>query len=105
MISAWIDERNLAPFLKALGWFVGYDFGTDDWNAIRSGMEQTDHEAGRWYDYTFFNDRNGVLAHCSIALDPGTCVVHMKVRVSAGVVPKVHGLVEVCQHFYLQEVT
>ena len=33
------------------GWVVGYEFDSDDWEAIRFGLEGTDEEAERWFDY------------------------------------------------------
>lgn len=38
MISQWIWAPNLRPFLVSLGWFVDYDFDSDDWIAIEHGV-------------------------------------------------------------------
>jgi hypothetical protein len=84
MVSGWILEVNLRPFLTALGWFVGYDFDEDDWTAIHWGIKDTDVEADRWYDYEFAGDE---LAAIWLPCDPGSSIVHVRLGVAEGVAP------------------
>jgi hypothetical protein len=34
MVSGWILQDNLEPFLTTLGWIVCYSFDDDDWQQI-----------------------------------------------------------------------
>jgi hypothetical protein len=44
-------ENNVLPFLTVLGWIADYAFDHNDWMAISSGIQETDQEANRWYEY------------------------------------------------------
>jgi hypothetical protein len=99
MLVNWVFEENLRPFLLTLGWFVGHDLGEDDWTAIRHGIEATDQEADRWFDYEFAGHQGAALG---LALDPGTSVVHVRVEVPASVVPKVETAIAIFQVFRIR---
>ena len=99
MLSNWVYADNLRPFLLTLGWFVGYAFDDDGWSAIRFGVEGTDEEADRWFDYKFEGKSS---ARFRLAVDPGTSVVHARVEVPAVAEPKVEAALSIFQHFRVQ---
>jgi hypothetical protein len=75
-VRNWIFEENLEPFLIALGWITGSDFGPEDWSAVAIGVQDTDEEADRWYDYPLAD-----ATRVAITRDPGSGVVHLRVDV------------------------
>ena len=99
MLANWVFAENLRPFLISLGWFVGYEFDPDDWTAIRYGIEATDQEADRWFEYEFAGLQRAVFR---LACDPGTSVVHVRVEVPAALVPKVEAAIAIFQAFRIQ---
>ena len=99
MLANWVFEENLRPFLLSLSWFVDYDFAPDDWTVIRYGVEASDQEADRWYEYEFAGQYHAVLW---LARDPGSSVVHVRVEVPAAVVPKVEAAFEIFEAFRIK---
>jgi len=99
MMANWVFEENLRPFLLALSWFVDYDFDPDEWAAIRYGVEASDQEADRWYEYEFAGQQHAALW---LARDPGSSVVHVRVEVPAAVVPKVEAAFEIFEAFRIK---
>ncbi len=99
MVSGWIFEDNLQAFVLAIAQFAGYTFGDRDWQAVIYGIEGSDEEAGRWFDY----DLPGL--HCIrfwLASDPGTTVIHARVEAPAAVEPKVEAALLIFQCFHLK---
>lgn len=96
MLTDWVFAENLRPFLLSLGGFVGYDLGADDWTAIRHGIEPTDEEAERWFEYEFAGKQQAALW---LARDPGSSVVHVRVEVLEALVPKVEAAISIFQSF------
>jgi hypothetical protein len=96
----WVLEDNLRPFLTAVGWIVGYPFDPDDWTAISFGVRETDQEAGRWYAYEFAGRHRAML---SLARDPGSCVVHVRVGVPSELESQVNLAAEIFTRFRLRE--
>lgn len=96
MIRDWLLMDNLQPFLTVLGWLVDYDFGPDDWTAIHFGVRETDAEGERWYDYEFAGRRRAVF---SLAIDPGTSVVHARIEVPPELEPQVQLAISIFAHF------
>ena len=44
MVSDWIWEENLRPFLEVTSWLAGYEFDDPDWDAVTVGLAQADRE-------------------------------------------------------------
>jgi hypothetical protein len=99
MLADWVFAENLRPFLLSLGWFVGRDLDEGDWTAIRYGIEATDQEADRWFDYEFVGQQRAALW---LARDPGSSVVHVRTEVPAAVVPKVEAAITLFQAFRIK---
>lgn len=53
MTSGWIIGDNLRPFVEVLAWQSDSRITEGQWEAVRAGLEPTDHAAGRWAEYTF----------------------------------------------------
>ncbi len=98
-MTDWVFAENLRPFLQSIGWFVGYDLDPDDWTAICHGIESTDQEADRWFDYELAGQQRAALW---LALDPGTSVVHVRVEVPAELGPKVAAAIAIFQVFRIK---
>jgi len=65
----WIFDENLRPWLEIVATIVGYNFDGLDWDAIQAGIDATDAERDRWFEYPF-GDARVVLAR-----DIGSSVV------------------------------
>jgi hypothetical protein len=61
----WIWTGNLRPLAAELARLTGYQFSDSDWIAIEYGVQQTDSEAGQWFEYPV-----GRLV-VTLALEPG----------------------------------
>ncbi len=99
MIAAWVFLDNLRPFLTALGWIVGYEHGPDELTAIEYGLRDTEMEADRWYAVEFAGHRCITL---SLALDPGSSVVNLRVEVPAELEPQVQLAIDIFAYFHLR---
>jgi len=53
MVSDWVYESNLRPFLEAVSWLVGYGFDDLDWEAVTFGLQRADDRGSdeEWFDY------------------------------------------------------
>ena len=53
MVSDWVYESNLRPFLEAVSWLVGYGFDDLDWEAVTAGLQRADDRGSdeEWFDY------------------------------------------------------
>jgi hypothetical protein len=49
-----------------------YGFDDDDWLAVRTGVDKSDGDAGKWFEYPLAGSRTVTL---ELAHDPGTAVV------------------------------
>ncbi len=96
MLADWVFADNLRAFLMALSWFLGHPFDDDNWTASHHGVEGTDEEAGRWFDYEFTGEHT---ARLRLAADRGTSVIHVRVEVPATAEPKVEAAISIFQHF------
>jgi hypothetical protein len=72
---SWIWEENVQPLLEFASECVGYKFDSLDWDAVRTGLEQTDYEAGSWFDYDLVGTNQGRI---SLAQDVGSSVVFVR---------------------------
>jgi hypothetical protein len=99
-VGVWVFEDNLRPFLKALGWVVGYSLDPGDWEAIAAGVRETDAEAERWYDYEFAGKSRTAF---SLARDPESCVVQVRVTVPVELEPQVRLAADIFARFRVRE--
>jgi hypothetical protein len=89
---------NLNPFLTALGWVVDYRFDEHDYEAIFSGLRDTDAEIGRWYDYEFHGKQ---IVPLSVAFDEaGGSIIRLRVALPAELEPQVQLLADFCWRFH-----
>ena len=53
MVTDWVYESNLRPFLEAVSWLVGYAFDDLDWEAVTFGLQQANvgDNDEEWFDY------------------------------------------------------
>jgi len=94
----WLTTSS--PWPTSLGWFVGYDFDPDDWQAIETGLRETDGDAGRWYNFEF---AGRLVARLWLAKDHGTAVVQIKIDVDDQVQPRVEASIAILQHFRFRD--
>jgi hypothetical protein len=102
MVTDWIFDENLRPFLTALGWIVGYQFDNDDWEAISLGVRDSDGETGRWYEYEFHGQHSSKLV---LARDPGTSVLQVRASVPAELEPQIRLAVFIFQRYHARDLT
>ena len=76
--EGWVLLENLRAFLFFLADSAGYGFLPEELDAIRIGVEESDAEAGKWYDFEFDGSRTRITFY--LARDPGTSVMHFRVR-------------------------
>jgi hypothetical protein len=98
MITGWIFDGNLRPFLTVIGWIVGYSFDADDWVALSHGVRESDAEANSWYEYEFVGRYS---AHLRLGRDPGSSVVQVRAGVPADVDPQIRLALAIFAHFHV----
>ena len=80
MHKDWVTEDDLISFLGILADFCGYEFSELDSDAILYGIEETDYEKNKWYEYIFEGkDR----AEFRLSQDVGTAVIFFEIRVKS----------------------
>ncbi|MBI5725242.1 MAG: hypothetical protein HZA50_14885 [Planctomycetes bacterium] len=92
MIKNWISDDNLKAFVEILSSWIGYNFGQMDWDAIRFGVENTNQEADKWFDYTLEGRQTVKLW---FAIDPGTYVVHVRIDCPPELSPKLEAAIDI----------
>lgn len=50
-VSGWVWEENVDRLMRHLAHAVSYDFDDLDRGAIETGLEDTDADQDRWFDY------------------------------------------------------
>jgi hypothetical protein len=99
MIANWIWQDNLEPFLTTLSWIASYAIDDDDWQAIKTGLLETDGDLLRWCSYEFA----GSTVCFKLAMDPGTEVLQVEVGGPADLSGQVQLALAVFQHFHLRK--
>jgi len=99
VVANWIFQDNLESFLTTLSWVVGYSIDDDDWQAIRTGLPETDGDLLRWFRYEFAG--NQVIGF-KLAVDRGTEVLQVIVDAPLELEPQVELAVAIFQHFHLR---
>jgi hypothetical protein len=101
MVADWIYDANLPVFLQTLGWIAGYQFEPEELAVIATAVAQeTDGDAGRWYKYHLPGQNCGCDAE--FALDPGSCVIQVRLRLPELQAAQAQVAVLVCQCFHLR---
>src|SRR5262245_42665133 len=100
MIKDWICEENLNPFLEIIAGHAGYGFGPDDWTAIRFGIQDTDEERGRWYEYEFPASQPMRLR---LARDPGSSVLFVCTESDAETERTIQEVFRIAQRYRLSK--
>ena len=95
----WIHETNLRPFLTAVGWAVGAEFGPGDWAAVEKGLPNTDEGADHWFDYTYAVPR---ASRVRMARVIGEETVRIQMAVSDELLPQVRLAAAICQQYQLR---
>jgi hypothetical protein len=92
----YIEPENLKPFLTVLGWVVGHAFDSDDWTAIKHGVQKTNADTGHWFDYQFGNRQ------FSLAQEPDSTHVYVRIELAPELEVKLRMAIDICQFFDLQ---
>ena len=100
MLTAWIFEENLRPFLTALAWAFTVKFDADDWLAISHGVKETDADHERWFEYEFSGKGGTVMF--GVARDVGSCVLSVRVHHQENA-DKLRAIIMMCQEFSVRE--
>ena len=100
MVADWIWQDNLEPFLTTLSWVVDYTIDDDDWQAIKTGLLETDGDLLRWCSYEFAGTS---VMKFRIAVDRGTEVLQVEVDGLAELEARVEIAVAVFQNFHLRK--
>lgn len=95
-MTSWIWKENLEPLLTVRTWLAKYAPAADEFTVIRGGVELTDAEQDSWYDFEF-SGANRVAF--SLAQDPGTRVVHVRVDCLESSKPALQIAVEIFSRF------
>lgn len=74
-LEAWIREENLRPMFEFAPQLVGYQFDDLDWDAVASGVRETNYEEQRWFEYALSGRQSLTLG---AALDSGTRVAWIR---------------------------
>jgi len=99
VIADWLYDDNLAPFLTVLCWLTDYDVAPDELAIIKDGVRETDAEKNHWYDYEFVGKQ---LVKFSLAADPGTSVVHVRIQSPIDLRPKIETAIAIFARFRMQ---
>jgi hypothetical protein len=79
MVGSWILKQNLESFLEMLTYIAGYPFNDWDFDAIAHGINGTDGEHDRWFQYEFRGTKRSVSFF--VADDPGSSVYLFRITV------------------------
>ncbi len=88
MVADWLFKDNLQAFLTVLSWLASYDIAPDELAVIEDGVRGTDADKNQWYDFEFAGKKR---VKFSLAIDPGTSVVHVRLDAPADLVPRCRG--------------
>lgn len=103
IVSDWIFEENLKPFVEMVAFTVGAEFDDNiDWVAISYGIPGTDDDAGQWFEYSFMGTTRLDLA---LARSPGATVISVRLdseQEQPELRAKLEMLIMVCQDYTLR---
>jgi Fe-S-cluster containining protein len=95
----WVHIENLRPFLTAVGWAVGAEFGPGDWAAVERAIGETDETADRWHDVLFATPQPASL-RLARSVEAGR--VRIRAAVPDDVVAQVRLAAAICQQYRLR---
>ncbi len=101
-IANWIYEENLKPLLETLSSLVGYSFDESDWVAVSTGIINTNDEEDKWYKYQLIGKQAVEIA---IAIEPGSCVIHVQLQGELDVEEKAEVAVAIFQQYKVVQKT
>src|SRR5690242_7122843 len=78
-VGRWIFKRNLESFLEILAYVAGCPFEDWDYCAVVAGVEDTNDETNKWFDYQLTGSKR--LVSFQVADDPGSSVLHFRIDV------------------------
>jgi Fe-S-cluster containining protein len=90
----WVRAENLRPFLTAVGWAVGAEFGPGDWVAVEAGILDTDEAADRWFAHAYVSPRPATLR-----LARSGDAVRVRAEVAEEIMPQVRLAAGMCQRY------
>ncbi len=100
MVAGWIWQDNLEPFLTAISWVVSYSIDDEDWQAIKTGLLETDGDLLRWCSYEFVGIHHLIFR---LAVDHGTEVMQVQLDALAELESQLQLAISVFQHFHLRK--
>jgi hypothetical protein len=98
MITDWVCEQNLKPFVEILSMYAGYDFDDGDWTAVEFGITDTDVERDAWFECELSGENTIQVA---LALDPGSSVLFFRAESNKETESKIDAIVPVLQSYDL----
>lgn len=99
MIARWIYEENILPWLETIANFVGYKFDEWDWNAVNFGIQNTNVEEEKWYEYQLIGNQ---IADVKIAIDVGASVMFVQLQSEKSVEEKAQVATEIFQNYLVK---
>jgi hypothetical protein len=100
VVEDWIFVDNLEPFCRIVSGYCGYAFDDSDWDAISFGIQGTDVEVRAWFDYPLVGSTTTQL---SIARDPETSVIFVKITSDPGIEAQARTLVDIVNEYRLTQ--
>lgn len=91
----WVLDANLRPFLTAIGWAIGAEFGPGDWLAVQNGIRESDESNDRWLKFTF---ATSTAAQLDLARGDGN-IVRFRSRLPEVLEPQLRLAAAICQRF------
>ncbi|MBD2092947.1 hypothetical protein H6F67_24160 [Microcoleus sp. FACHB-1515] len=98
MKQDWIFEENRFSWLEIVASFCGYAFEAGDRDAFEVGIQNTNHEQERWFDYEFSSFSSLKL---QLARDLGSSVIFAKAHCSPDLQPKIATTTQIAQEYRL----
>jgi len=97
-VANWIWRTNLRPFVEVLAWLSHYELADGEWDAILSGVEQSDSDAvpPRWYNYEFQGKHKVTF---SIGWDQGTEVIQVRMKIPNAIAVKIETALDLMNQY------
>ena len=95
LLSYWILENDLIPFIELLSEASNYSFDENDETAIQLGVKETDYETELWYEYSLETDSEIKL---KLAKDLGTDVVFFEIYGPQNIIDRMSIILDTINH-------
>ena len=96
MVSDWIFDHNLKAFVDILSELAGCSFDGGDWDAIESGLADTNARTDRWYEHPLTGES---MVDLALAVEPGSSVVRVRIQADPDVETKAEMAVWIAQSY------